>query len=129
LCAVWFTVLLVKVAMTSSSSGQFIEFSDVTFSYAGAPSDRAILNGLSFAIPKGKVTALMGASGGGKTTVLRLIGGQHLATKGQVMVAGQDVAMLSRQKMQVLRRRMGMLFQFGALFTDLTVLHCASTRV
>jgi len=63
----------------------------------------------------------MGASGGGKTTVLRLIGGQQLASAGQVLFDGQDVASLDAAGLYAMRRRMGMLFQFGALFTDLSV--------
>lgn len=80
-----------------------------------------ILQSVSFCIPRGKVTALMGVSGGGKTTVLRLIGGQQLASGGQVLFDGQDVARLNAPGLYAMRRRMGMLFQFGALFTDLSV--------
>jgi phospholipid/cholesterol/gamma-HCH transport system ATP-binding protein len=76
---------------------------------------------MSFAIPRGKVTALMGASGGGKTTVLRLIGGQQVANAGQVLFDGDDVGRMGRGALHAARRRMGMLFQFGALFTDLSV--------
>jgi phospholipid/cholesterol/gamma-HCH transport system ATP-binding protein len=72
-------------------------------------------------IPRGKVTALMGASGGGKTTVLRLIGGQLRAQRGAVTFDGKDVGSLDAQGLYEARRRMGMLFQFGALFTDLSV--------
>jgi phospholipid/cholesterol/gamma-HCH transport system ATP-binding protein len=67
------------------------------------------------------VVAIMGASGSGKTTILRLIGGQLRPTKGKVIVAGQSVSELDREGLFALRRRVGMLFQFGALFTDLTV--------
>jgi phospholipid/cholesterol/gamma-HCH transport system ATP-binding protein len=63
----------------------------------------------------------MGASGGGKTTVLRLIGGQQRATDGQVLFDGQDVGLMDSAGLYAMRRRMGMLFQFGALFTDLSV--------
>lgn len=93
------------------------ELRNVTFSYG----DRAILRDVTLAVPRGKVTALMGASGGGKTTVLRLIGGQHRAQSGQVLVNGQDVGRMDVQALYAARRRMGMLFQFGALFTDLSV--------
>ncbi len=96
-----------------------VEFHDVSFAYPG--SGRLILDRVSLRVPRGKVTALMGASGGGKTTVLRLIGGQQRATGGQVRVHGQDVAALDGAGLHTLRRRMGMLFQFGALFTDLDV--------
>ena len=72
-------------------------------------------------IPRGKVVAIMGISGGGKTTTLRLIGGQVKASSGTVLVDGRDVAKLQGQALYDLRRRMGMLFQFGALFTDMSV--------
>jgi phospholipid/cholesterol/gamma-HCH transport system ATP-binding protein len=79
------------------------------------------LNDLSFGIPKGQVTALMGVSGGGKTTVLRLIGGQYRAQKGALNFEGQDLGLMSTAELYAARRRMGMLFQFGALFTDMSV--------
>ncbi|MBK6745090.1 ABC transporter ATP-binding protein [Ottowia sp.] len=94
-----------------------VELRDVTFGYG----DRPVLANLSLAVPRGRVTALMGASGGGKTTVLRLIGGQQRAQAGQVLVGGQDVGAMDERQLYAARRRMGMLFQFGALFTDLTV--------
>jgi phospholipid/cholesterol/gamma-HCH transport system ATP-binding protein len=80
-----------------------------------------ILNKVTLSVPRGKVTALMGASGGGKTTVLRLIGGQQKAVSGEVLFDGQDIAGLDLAALYAARRRMGMLFQFGALFTDLSV--------
>lgn len=94
-----------------------IEFRDVTFGYGA----RAILDGVSLAVPRGKVTALMGASGGGKTTVLRLIGGQLRAQRGEVLLDGADVGQMKAPALYAARRRMGMLFQFGALFTDMSV--------
>ena len=100
-----------------ASSTALVELRDVTFGY----DDRVILRNLSLQVPRGKVTAIMGASGGGKTTVLRLIGGQQRAQQGQVLLGGQDVGQLSQQELYALRRRMGMLFQFGALFTDMSV--------
>ncbi|NWG31138.1 MAG: ABC transporter ATP-binding protein [Rhodocyclaceae bacterium] len=72
-------------------------------------------------IPRGAVVAIMGLSGCGKTTTLRLIGGQLKPTSGEVRVAGQVVHELDDAGLYALRRRMGMLFQFGALFTDLSV--------
>ena len=93
------------------------ELRNVTFSYG----DRDILRDVSLTVPRGKVTALMGASGGGKTTVLRLIGGQQRASGGEVLFDGQDVGRLDASGLYAARRRMGMLFQFGALFTDLSV--------
>ena len=98
-------------------SDAFVELRDVVFGYAG----RTILDGISLTVPRGKVTALMGASGGGKTTVLRLIGGQVRAQRGQVLFDGQDIGSLGHEALFAARRRMGMLFQFGALFTDLNV--------
>lgn len=83
--------------------------------------DRIILEGIDIRVPRGKVVALMGTSGGGKTTVLRLIGRQLLPMKGEVLFDGQDLASLSGDALMAARRRMGMLFQFGALFTDLSV--------
>lgn len=102
---------------TPLSAAPFVELRDVHFSYG----DRPILRGLSLAVPRGQVTAIMGASGGGKTTVLRLIGGQQKAQQGQVLVGGQDVGEMDIATLYAARRRMGMLFQFGALFTDMTV--------
>ena len=94
-----------------------VELRDVTFGYG----ERAVLCDLSLAVPRGRVTALMGASGGGKTTVLRLIGGQQRAQRGEVLVGGKDVGAMDESQLYAARRRMGMLFQFGALFTDLSV--------
>ncbi|MEO7401338.1 MAG: ABC transporter ATP-binding protein, partial [Polaromonas sp.] len=98
-----------------------VEFKDVTFSYPGSAGDRVILDRVSLSVPRGKVTAIMGASGGGKTTVLRLIGGQQKANSGQVLFDSQDIGTLAQPGLYAARRRMGMLFQFGALFTDLSV--------
>ena len=103
--------------MAPSLPAPFVELRNVTFGYG----DRAVLDGLNLSIPRGKVTALMGASGGGKTTVLRLIGGQQRAQQGEVLFDGQDVGPLEASALYAARRRMGMLFQFGALFTDLSV--------
>jgi phospholipid/cholesterol/gamma-HCH transport system ATP-binding protein len=94
-----------------------VECRDLRFGYGNRP----ILEGVSFSVPQGKVTALMGASGGGKTTVLRLIGGQVRPQGGSLRFEGQEVAALDRSGLYAIRRRMGMLFQFGALFTDLSV--------
>ena len=103
------------------ASSSLVEFKDVTFSYPGSAGDRVILDRMSFTVPRGKVTAIMGASGGGKTTVLRLIGGQQKANSGQVLFDDQDIGALTQPELYAARRRMGMLFQFGALFTDLSV--------
>ena len=98
-------------------SEPFVRLENVRFAYG----ERAILRDISLSIPRGKVVAIMGGSGCGKTTLLRLIGGQEKAVGGRVSVDGQDVAGLGREALYALRRRMGMLFQFGALFTDMTV--------
>ena len=98
-------------------SEPLVRLENVRFAYG----ERAILRGISLSIPRGKVVAIMGGSGCGKTTLLRLIGGQERAVGGRVMVDGQDVAGLGRDALYALRRRMGMLFQFGALFTDMSV--------
>jgi phospholipid/cholesterol/gamma-HCH transport system ATP-binding protein len=83
--------------------------------------ERAIFDGLDIDIPRGKVTAIMGPSGTGKTTLLKLIGGQLRPTEGTVEVDGLDVHSLSTRDLYRLRMRMGMLFQSGALLTDMTV--------
>mgnify|MGYP001589020317 CR=1 FL=1 len=80
-----------------------------------------IFDGVDIDIPRGKVTAIMGPSGTGKTTLLRMIGGQLRPQAGRVTVDGQDVQALRRGELYALRKRMGMLFQSGALLTDLTV--------
>ena len=103
--------------MTTPNSKSLVELRNLTFSY----SDRIILDNISLSVPRGKVTALMGASGGGKTTILRLIGGQNKAQSGQLLFDGQDVTPMNQVQIYAARRRMGMLFQFGALFADLTV--------
>jgi phospholipid/cholesterol/gamma-HCH transport system ATP-binding protein len=99
------------------TSENFVEINNVDFSYG----KRAILKGISMTIPKGKLVAIMGGSGCGKTTLLRLIGGQLKPSSGQVKVAGQVVGDLGREALYALRRKMSMLFQFGALFTDMSV--------
>ncbi|MGC8121140.1 ATP-binding cassette domain-containing protein [Marinobacter sp. VGCF2001] len=98
-------------------SSAYITLEDVVFTRSG----RRIFDGVSLDIPRGKVTAIMGPSGTGKTTLLRLIGGQLRPDSGRVNVAGYDVPRLKRKALYRLRERMGMLFQSGALFTDLSV--------
>ncbi len=92
--------------------------SGVTFGYDRT---RPILKGIDMTIPRGKVVAIMGGSGCGKTTILRLIGGQLRQQAGTLLVDGASVRDLSRDDLFALRRKIGMLFQFGALFTDMTV--------
>ncbi len=96
-----------------------VSIKDVNFSYA--PGERQILMGLNMEFRRGQVVAVMGGSGCGKTTILRLIGGQVAAQSGQVLFEGQDIGRMNSAQLMQARRRMGMLFQFGALFTDLSV--------
>ena len=94
-----------------------IELVDVHFAY----DRREVLKGITMTVPRGKIVAIMGASGSGKTTILRLIGGQLKPASGEVRVGGQSVPDLEPDALYALRRRCGMLFQFGALFTDMSV--------
>jgi phospholipid/cholesterol/gamma-HCH transport system ATP-binding protein len=100
------------------ASDTFIEIDHVSFGY---DSTRVILNDVSLKFPRGKVTSLLGGSGCGKTTLMRLIGGVHAADKGRVIFDGEVINTRDRAQLYRLRRRLGMLFQFGALFTDLNV--------
>ncbi len=94
-----------------------IEIRDLRFAHG----QRKILDGLSLDIAQGRITALMGPSGTGKTTLLKLIGGQLRPAKGTIHVDGHNVHKLRRRALYDLRKRMGMLFQTGALLTDLDV--------
>jgi phospholipid/cholesterol/gamma-HCH transport system ATP-binding protein len=94
-----------------------VEIRDLHFSRGGRP----IFRGLNVSIPRGSITAVMGPSGTGKTTLLKLIGGQLRPARGQILVDGVDVHRQSRAELYRMRRRMGMLFQSGALLTDLNV--------
>ena len=98
-------------------SDDLIQISDLSFSHG----DRLLYDKVSLTIPRGKITAFMGPSGIGKTTLLRLIGGQIRPDQGQILFDGQNVPELSRGELYSLRKRMSMLFQSGALFTGLTV--------
>lgn len=94
-----------------------VEIRDIHFGYG----ERTILSGLHMNFPRGKVIAVMGGSGSGKTTILRLIGGQIRPQHGSVSINGQHVQDLATRDLYAIRRKMGMLFQHGALFTDLSV--------
>jgi phospholipid/cholesterol/gamma-HCH transport system ATP-binding protein len=94
-----------------------VEISGLCFERSG----RAIFEGVDIFIPQGKITAIMGPSGTGKTTLLRLIGGQLQPSQGKILVSGQNVHTLSRDALFKLRKKMGMLFQSGGLFTHLNV--------
>jgi phospholipid/cholesterol/gamma-HCH transport system ATP-binding protein len=100
------------------SAETLIEIDQVSFGYD--PS-RMVLNDVSASFDRGKVTAILGGSGCGKTTLLRLIGGVFAADRGTVRFDGQAIDTGNREQLHQLRRRLGMLFQFGALFTDLSV--------
>ena len=100
------------------ASEDFIIVEDVTFGYDAS---RTILSDITARFQRGKVTAIMGGSGCGKTTLLRLIGGVHAASKGSITFDGEKINPRDREQLFRIRRRLGMLFQFGALFTDLTV--------
>ncbi|NOX08106.1 MAG: ATP-binding cassette domain-containing protein [Gammaproteobacteria bacterium] len=98
-------------------SNSIVDVKNVSFSRG----QRRIFEDISFSIPRGKITAIMGPSGTGKTTLLRLMGGQLRPSSGSVHVLGEDVARLNTRRLYQLRQRMGMLFQSGALLTDLSV--------
>ena len=99
---------------SQAAQDSIVEVRDVHYSIGG----RAIFSGLSLQIQRGRITAIMGPSGTGKTTLLRLITGQIKPDSGQVLFDGIDVSNLGTQDLYALRRRMGMLFQNGALLTD-----------
>lgn len=99
------------------SDANLIQIRNVSFAY----DTRTILKNINLVVPRGKVVAIMGGSGCGKTTLLRLMGGQLKASTGSVIVDGQAVETLKNDQLIQLRRKMGMLFQQGALFTDLSV--------
>jgi phospholipid/cholesterol/gamma-HCH transport system ATP-binding protein len=98
-------------------SAAIVEIRNLSYAVNGRP----VFAGLDLEIPRGRVTAIMGPSGTGKTTLLRLVTGQVAADDGSIVVAGKDMRALRRAELYVLRRRMGMLFQNGALLTDLSV--------
>ena len=99
-------------------SQTLIEFDHVTFGYDAS---RTILNDVSLSFRRGQLTAILGGSGCGKTTLLRLIGGVYAANQGRVVFDGEVIDPRNKTQLYRIRRRLGMLFQFGALFTDLTV--------
>ncbi len=99
------------------SQPALVEIRDLNFTYDKRP----VLQGINMTFPKGKLVAIMGLSGCGKTTLLRHIGGALKPTKGYVKMDGQVMHDLDRQGLYAMRRKMGMLFQFGALFTDMSV--------
>lgn len=98
-------------------STPFIEMKSVAFAYGTRP----ILKNINFSIEQGHFAAIMGGSGSGKTTLMRLITGQIAPQQGQVLIEGKDLAKFTIKELYEHRRRMGVLFQYGALFTDLSV--------
>jgi phospholipid/cholesterol/gamma-HCH transport system ATP-binding protein len=100
-----------------NQSPAIVEIRNLDYAVNGRP----VFAGLDMEIPRGRITAVMGPSGTGKTTLLRLITGQVPADAGAIAVAGEDLRTIKRADLYVLRRRMGMLFQNGALLTDLSV--------
>lgn len=103
--------------MPSVNSETVLELRDVAFGYG----ERLVLSGLNMRFHRGQVVAIMGGSGCGKTTVLKLIGGLVKAKAGQILFGDDDIGQLDAKGVYRLRRSMGMLFQFGALFTDMSV--------
>ena len=101
----------------SQTIANLVEINGVSFSR----SNRPIFDNISLTVPRGKITAIMGPSGIGKTTLLRLIGGQIPPDKGETLFDGENVPEMSRSRLFTVRKRMSMLFQSGALFTDLDV--------
>jgi len=99
------------------SSKNIIEVRNLTFRRG----KHVIFDNANFDIPRGKITAIMGPSGCGKTTLLKIITGQTTPSSGKIYINGEDVQSLRRNKLYELRKKMSMLFQSGALFTDLTV--------
>ncbi len=108
------------LAISRVTAEALVDVRSVNFSY-DAHDPRPVLKGINLQVPRGSMVAIMGASGSGKTTLLRLIGGQLRATEGEVVVAGRSMGRIDSGELYRLRRHMGMLFQFGALFTDLSV--------
>ncbi len=104
-------------SFTNTTVSDIVEIRDLHFRYA----EREILSGINMAFPRGKVIAIMGGSGSGKTTILRLIGGQLIPQQGDVVIDGEIINKMDTTALYRLRRKMGMLFQYGALFTDLSV--------
>lgn len=100
-----------------ANSENIVEIRDLHFRRGS----KVIFDGANLDIPKGKVTAIMGPSGCGKTTLLRLIGAQYAPDAGSIKIEGRDITKLSKKELFAVRSRLGMLFQSGALFTDLSV--------
>ena len=114
---------MTDIRLTAETTGRphadlLVEIDHVVFGYDAS---RTILDDVSLAFGRGKVTAILGGSGCGKTTLLRLIGGVHAPNQGTIRFEGKVIDAYDPEQLFALRRRLGMLFQFGALFTDLSV--------
>jgi phospholipid/cholesterol/gamma-HCH transport system ATP-binding protein len=103
--------------MTTPVRENLVDIKGLTFKRG----NRVIYDDINLSIPRGKVTAIMGPSGIGKTTLLRLIGGQIKPESGNIVFDAQDITSLSRANLYLARQKMSMLFQSGALFTDMNV--------
>ncbi|MBC7471084.1 MAG: ABC transporter ATP-binding protein, partial [Ramlibacter sp.] len=103
--------------MARDPTQAIVELRHLTFGYG----EREILHDVSLRVPLGKVTALIGPMGSGKTTTLRLIGGLNRPQAGEVLFEGDDLSRMDQKELYAVRRRMGMMFQFGALFADISV--------
>ncbi|WP_279048805.1 phospholipid ABC transporter ATP-binding protein MlaF [Cedecea davisae] len=101
----------------SQTEANLVEIRGMSFSRG----DRQIFDNISLTVPRGKITAIMGPSGIGKTTLLKLIGGQITPDSGEILFDGENIPAMSRSRLFTVRKRMSMLFQSGALFTDLDV--------
>ena len=106
-----------QLASVAPASDAVVDVRDVHYSVGG----RQVFSGIDICVRRGRITAVMGPSGTGKTTLLRLLTAQVIADRGEVRVFGRDVATLGGREIYALRRRMGMLFQNGALLTDMSV--------
>ncbi|PWD82873.1 ABC transporter ATP-binding protein [Ignatzschineria cameli] len=103
--------------MQNRVQNNIIHLEEINLSFGS----REIFKNLSLAIPEGKITAILGPSGSGKTTLLRLLSGQILPNSGKVTLMGENVGTISERNLYKIRTKMGVLFQSGALFTDMTV--------
>jgi phospholipid/cholesterol/gamma-HCH transport system ATP-binding protein len=98
-------------------AGSFIEIDDLHFAYG----DNQVFRGINLRIPRGKVVAILGVGGSGKSTLLRLIGGQLRPQRGSVRIDGRVVHQLEQRELYEMRRHLGLMFQAGGLFSDLSV--------
>ncbi len=103
--------------MAHNPTQTIVELRHLTFGYG----ERVVLHDVSLQIPQGKVTALIGPMGAGKTTMLSVISGQNRPQSGEVLFEGEDLSLMDQKQLYATRRRMGMMFQYGALFADISV--------